>query len=125
MRRSSRNYKRKLAGTAVAIIGFLLSPLSWWNDLFINVPIAYALASVVSMIFNPVFLSAFIVGYWITNVLGFILMHQGVTYALSDKKINYTKQELLRTLGLSLIYTVVVVLLVIFGIVEPIQNYFS
>ncbi len=28
----------------VAVIGYLLSPLSWWNDLFVNVPLAYLFA---------------------------------------------------------------------------------
>ena len=34
---------RKIKGGVVAMIGFLLSPLSWWNDAFVNIPIAYGI----------------------------------------------------------------------------------
>src|SRR5437879_10644200 len=70
-------WKRKLTGGAVAMIGFMLSPLSWWNDLFVNVPIALAFAWAVSFLYKPAFEASLIVGYWLTNVLGFILMHKG------------------------------------------------
>jgi hypothetical protein len=35
--------KKKIVGAVVAALGFVLSPLSWWNDLFVNIPIAYFL----------------------------------------------------------------------------------
>jgi hypothetical protein len=34
---------KKLRGGFLLVIGFLLSPLSFWNDLFFNLPIAYFL----------------------------------------------------------------------------------
>ena len=37
------SWKRKAYGGLLGFIGFLLSPLSWWNDLFVNVPLAVAL----------------------------------------------------------------------------------
>ena len=36
--------KRKVCGGTLAFIGYMLSPLSWWNDLFVNWPLALAFA---------------------------------------------------------------------------------
>ena len=78
-------WKRKVMGGVVAFIGYMLSPLSWWNDLFVNVPLALAFAWVVSLFWKPAFEGACVVGYWLTNVLGFILMHKGAQSAISDR----------------------------------------
>ena len=70
-------WKRKLTGGTLAFVGFMLSPLSWWNDLIVNVPLALVFAWLVSFFYPPAFKSCVIIGYWLTNVLGFILMHKG------------------------------------------------
>ena len=69
---------RILSGAALVVVGFILSPLSWWNDLVVNIPIAYAFSYPFSLVSKGLFLPSFIVGYWITNILGFVLMHKGV-----------------------------------------------
>lgn len=68
----------------IASAGFLLSPLSWWNDLFINVPLAYAFAYVVGWFVSfliqinlSLFMLLFLVGYWLTNVVGIVLLRVG------------------------------------------------
>src|SRR5438046_2123875 len=78
-------WKRKVSGGILAMVGFMLSPLSWWNDLFVNVPIALAFAWLVSFFYRPAFEVSLIVGYWLTNVLGFILMHKGAQTMLAKK----------------------------------------
>ena len=118
-------WKRKATGGVVAMIGFMLSPLSWWNDLFVNVPLALAFAWVVSWFYKPAFAVSVVVGYWLTNVLGFILMHKGAHQVLSEKRGRYSRRDLLRDVGISLLYTVLIVLLVKFGILKPIQSYFK
>jgi hypothetical protein len=118
-------WKRKIAGGAVAIIGFMLSPLSWWNDLFVNVPLAVAFAWLVSAFYKPAFAPAVVLGYWLTNVLGFILMHKGAQAVLSEKQRRYSRRDLLRDVGVSLLYTALILALVKFGILQPIKNYFS
>ena len=115
-------WKRKLTGGAVAMIGFMLSPLSWWNDLFVNVPIALAFAWAVSFFYKPAFEASLIVGYWLTNVLGFILMHKGAQAMVSEKT-KYSRRELLRDFVISLLYTGLILLLIKLGILKPIQNY--
>src|SRR5437762_2871403 len=68
--------RRKGWGTALAFVGFMLSPLSWWNDLVVNVPLALAFAWLVSWFYRGAFAASFILGYWLTNVLGLVLMHR-------------------------------------------------
>jgi len=49
----------------MTLIGFMLSPLSWWNDLFVNVPLAIAFAWLVSWFHKPAFTAALVLGYWL------------------------------------------------------------
>ena len=116
-------WKRKITGSLLAVVGFMLSPLSWWNDLFVNVPIAVVFAWIISFFYRPAFEASLIVGYWATNVLGFILMHKGAQKVLSEKQRKYSRHDLLRDVGISLLYTAVIVVLVKLGILKPIQNY--
>src|SRR5258706_7116842 len=115
--------QRKLTGGIVAVIGFMLSPLSWWNDLFVNVPLALAFAWVVSLFYKPAFEVSLIIGYWLTNVLGFVLMHKGAQRVLSEKERRYSRRDLLRDVGISLLYTALILGLLKLGILKPIENY--
>lgn len=121
------SYKRKISGGTLSVVGFLLSPLSWWNNLFINFPIAYAGAWVVSLVYKPAFLGAFIFVYWVTNVVGFILMHKGVKkiIAKDDSKQKYLKKELYKDILISILYTILIVVLVKLGIIQPMEDYFN
>ncbi len=116
-------WKRKVTGGILAVIGFMLSPLSWWNDLFVNVPLALAFAWVVSALYKPAFAVSLVIGYWLTNVLGFVLMHKGAQRALSEAKPGDTRRELVWDVVISLLYTALIVLLVKFGVLKPIQGY--
>jgi hypothetical protein len=118
-------WKRKISGGMVAFVGFLLSPLSWWNDLFVNVPLAVAFAWLVSLVYKPAFTMALIVGYWLTNVIGFVLMQKGAETMIRDKTGKYSRRDLLRDVGISLGYTIIIVLLVKLGVLKPIEGYFS
>ncbi len=119
------SWKRKLSGGVLATIGFLLSPLSWWNDLFINVPLALGFAWLVGLVFPNSFLVACVVGYWLTNVIGFVLMHKGVQQAVTDKPKGYSLKDLLRDVAISLAYTALIVGLVKWGVLKPVQAYFQ
>lgn len=118
------SWKRKLSGGMLAVIGFMLSPLSWWNDLFVNVPLALAFAWIVSLFYRPAFEISMVVGYWLTNVLGFILMHKGAGKMLGKEERKYSRRDLLKDLGISLAYTALILLLLKLGILKPIENYF-
>jgi hypothetical protein len=118
-------WKRKVTGGVLAVVGFMLSPLSWWNDLFVNVPLAVAFAWIISLFYPPAFAPSVVIGYWLTNVLGFILMHKGAQKIVSEKQGRYSWRDLARDVGISLIYTAVIVALVKFGVLKPIQSYFQ
>jgi hypothetical protein len=113
---------KKLYGGVLGTIGFLLSPLSWWNDLFINFPIAYAFACVVNFIYRGSFLGAFIVFYWMTNVLGLVLLQKGLETMVKDskEKKRYSGKDFMRDVLLSIVYTLLIVVLVKLGIIKPI-----
>jgi hypothetical protein len=118
-------WKRKVTGGILALVGYLLSPLSWWNDLFVNVPLAVAFAWVVSFFYHPIFEPSLILGYWLTNVLGFVLLHKGAQGALSKADKRYARRELLRDIGISLVYTAIIVALAEAGMLKPVVHYFD
>jgi hypothetical protein len=117
--------KRKIAGGILAFVGFMLSPLSWWNDLFVNVPLALVFAWVVSAFDKRAFGVAVVVGYWLTNVLGFVLMHKGAQKLLTEQDKRYSRRELLKDVGISLLYTGVIIALIKFGVLKPLGTYFQ
>lgn len=117
-------WKRKATGGVLAFVGYMLSPLSWWNDLFVNVPLALAFAWVVGLFYQPAFGASVVLGYWLTNVLGFVLLHKGAQKMLTERKQKYSRRDLLRDVGISLLYTVVIVVLLKLKILKPIDAYF-
>jgi hypothetical protein len=115
-----------MQGSLLGLIGFMLSPLSWWNDLFVNVPLAVAFGWMVSLVYGPAFETAVIVGYWLTNVLGFVLMQKGAQRILSSQSPRpYSRRDLLRDIWVSLLYTLLILALVKAGWIQPIAEYFK
>jgi hypothetical protein len=120
-------WQQKTGAGVVGFIGFMLSPLSWWNDLFVNVPLALAFAWVISLFYKPAFEVALIVGYWLTNVLGFVLMHTAAKTMLGSDQTpkKYGRKDLFKDFGISLLYTLLIVVLVKLKIIQPITAYLS
>jgi len=118
-------WKRKLSGGILATIGYLLSPLSWWNDAFVNIPLALLFAWLVSFLYPSGFTAGLILGYWLTNVLGLVLMHKGARKMLPEKPAVDWRRELLIDVMVSLIYTGVIVVLVRVEILKPFSGYFN
>ncbi len=81
-----------LRGGLLALVGFILSPLSWWNDAFVNLPLAYAFGYLCALFDKELFLPATIFGYWLSNIIGFILMHHGLRAARSQERRPYTRK---------------------------------
>ena len=120
-----RAWKRKIGGGILAVVGFLLSPLSWWNDLFVNVPLALAFAWLASWFYKPAFTPSLFIGYWLTNILGLILMQKGAQAVVSEKRTQYSRRDLIRDLLVSVLYTVLILVLVKCGFLKPIGSYFQ
>jgi hypothetical protein len=125
-------WKRKATGGVLGVIGFVLSPLSWWNDAVVNLPLALIFASIVGLVYRPAaepdsnaFKASVILGYWLTNILGFVLLHKGAQNLLSDQEKKYTRRALLKDVGVSLAYTALIVLLLKLGVLRPIDKYFT
>ncbi len=105
---------------AVATVGYILSPLSWWNDAFVNIPIAYVFASLVALFWPSEFLASLVLGYWLTNNVGLNLLHRGVVGAICrHPPCVYTRKMLLKDLATSVLYTGAVALLAWYGILAP------
>ncbi len=92
---------------ALFTVGYVLSPLSFWNDAFVNIPIAYAAAVIASMLAGPsVFPAAFFTAYLATNIAGLIMMH------VSIRGVRITLRGLAETLIAATLYTLLATLLV-------------
>lgn len=119
--------QRMVKGGILALIGYLLSPLSWWNDIVVNIPIAYGFAFLISLISESWFFPAMVAGYWLTNIAGLVLLHKGIAIAVrkEDKKgAGYGWKQLLKDLGLSIGYTMLIVVLIWLNILRLPIEYF-
>lgn len=115
---SMENFLRKLRGGAIASLGYLLSPLSWWNDIFFNLPIALVFGYGIAW-FNPDwFLSGTLLGYWLSNVIGIVMLQFGAMDLWIDPTQRNITRDLLLGLGGSTIYTIVAALLVYLHLLE-------
>lgn len=114
--------KRQLQ-SFVFFLGWVLSPLTIWNDSFVNIPLAYLIANFVYFITHFHFRWLFISSYIFTNILGVILM------LVSGKKYIFSRESKIKAL-ISLIvnttiFSVIITLLDKSGILAPLSLYVS
>lgn len=123
---TKENHPRYIIKHAVSfVIGFVLSPLSWWNDLFVNVPLAYAmtwpalkLTSFIFPVSKGFFITAFIFNYWITNIVGMAMMHySGKKLINKDAKLDIAKD-----LIVGIIYSIIIAVIFILDPGEILTN---
>lgn len=110
---------KKLTGGLLVVIGYLLSPLCWWNDLFFNLPIASFFGYLCSWLSPDLFVPCSIVGYWLSNIAGILLMQAGALDVLQGQpKERNLKKELFTGLVSSTVYTGVILALIQFKILD-------
>ncbi|MEG5039365.1 MULTISPECIES: hypothetical protein [unclassified Microcoleus] len=110
---------KKIRGGLLLAIGYLLSPLCWWNDIFFNLPIAYAFGYICSLLSQDLLFPCTIVGYWLSNIAGILLMQLGTLDFFTDKpKEKNFKKELLTGLVSSTAFTLVIVALIHFNVLD-------
>ncbi len=96
------------------ITGYILSPLTWWNDLFVNIPVSYVIASIISKIIGEDYFPELIVSvYLFTNVLGFLLMHISISWG------RISRRKLLIDIIIATGYTILVYVLALLGYIKP------
>lgn len=112
------NWLRRLRGGFWVGLGYMLSPLSWWNDVFFNLPIALAFGYGVSWFHSDWFLPGTVIGYWLSNVVGIVMMQLGATELFFSAEQRHLKRDLLMGIGGSTLYTIAVALLAYFGVLQ-------
>ena len=103
---------KKLRGGLFLVIGYLLSPLCWWNDLIFNLPVSYCFGYICGWFSPNLFFPGLIVGYWLSNIVGILLMQAGAMDVFQQSKEHNLKKELLMGLATSTVYTLAIVALI-------------
>ncbi|XGV98345.1 MAG: hypothetical protein ACAF41_05290 [Leptolyngbya sp. BL-A-14] len=110
---------KKVSGGLLFTVGWLLSPLCWWNDLIINLPVAYGFGYLCHWVAADWALPGTIVGYWLSNLLGILLMQVGaIAVFQAPTQERNLKRELWLGVVSSSLFTAVVLLLIHFQILE-------
>ncbi|MEP0969078.1 MULTISPECIES: hypothetical protein [unclassified Phormidium] len=109
--KSAAPWLRRLWGGSLVVVGYLLSPLCWWNDLVINLPLALGFGYLASRPFPDALVPMTGLGYWLTNVVGFVLMQQGAVTALQKQEPGTTGHSLRNGLITSTVYALAIVVL--------------
>ncbi len=111
--KSRKDIFKKLRGGFFLVLGYLLSPLCWWNDLLFNLPIAYGFGYGCSLLFPKLLLPCSIIGYWLSNIVGILLMQFGSQDIFQkEPKEHNLKKELFTGLITSTAYTLLILLLI-------------
>jgi hypothetical protein len=106
---------RRLGALALVGLGWLLSPLCWWNDLVFNLPVALGVGRLVAIWIPDGFLAGVVAGYWLSNVVGILLMQSGALGLMSAERSTDRRRDLLVGLATSSLYTLAMVAMVQLG----------
>jgi hypothetical protein len=117
---------KRLKCTLLSVAGYILSPLSFWNDLFVNFPIAYLFGLLCGFISHELFLPGLVTGYWLSNMAGVVLLHKGIVCMVNpDLPVKITRSELIKSGLWTIMYTGVLIVLVKIGILQFLPDYFN
>lgn len=107
----------------IFFIGWILSPLTWWNDAFINLPLSYLTANALFYVIPIPFMWLVVVNYWITNLIGLVFMYlSGRSLILSSRD---RKKTIMTMLIFMIIYTLVMAYLDKVGKLVPLCVFFE
>lgn len=107
-----------MKGGVLFFIGYILSPVSLWDDVFVNIPISYVLALIVRHFSLAAFLPSMILIYWLTNLIGFLCMRKGLNAMKSQKRETKKTYAFTKDLLSSIAYTFALVILVKFNVLH-------
>lgn len=122
LKRIKREMKRKENAPAagMAMAGFSLSPLSLWNEGYVNLPLSYLGATAVSLYSQELFTISLVFFYWLTNFAGLILFELGLETVLHKPR-HLSKKLLMLDVLASLLITAVLIYLVEIGLIRPLS----
>lgn len=106
----------KIKSSILVTVGYILSPLSWWNDPFVNIPIAYLFGLLFGSISPRLFWPAMVVGYWLTNIAGLSLLSAGSIGLAAGKR--SPRRKWILNLAVSAAYTAVILVLIHFNVLR-------
>jgi hypothetical protein len=109
---------QKLRAGFITGFGYMLSPLSWWNDVFFNLPIAWGFAWLVNWLIPGHFGLLLVLGYWLSNVAGMVMMQMGVMDLFLGDRPRHPQRDIWIGLGTSTLYTVAIAALVYWHVLE-------
>ncbi|MBD2022049.1 hypothetical protein H6F43_17870 [Leptolyngbya sp. FACHB-36] len=109
---------KRLRGGLLLLLGYLLSPLCWWNDLVFNLPIAYGFGYLCSLLSPKLLVPGAIAGYWISNIVGVVMMQFGAMDVIQNQSSRNSRKDLITGLLSSTAYTVLIVALIQFKVID-------
>lgn len=109
----------QLRALLLLALGWLLSPLCWWNDLVFNLPIAWVFGKALQFVNPAWFTPGLVIGYWFSNLAGILLMQSSAMAVFrGEDEERDRRRELWTGLALSSVYTVVIFGLVRLGVLQ-------
>lgn len=109
----------QLRALLLLALGWLLSPLCWWNDLVINLPLAWLVARALAFWHASWFTPGLVIGYWLSNVAGILLMQSSALEVFRNgEEPRNPRRELLVGLATSTAYSLAVFALVKTGLLH-------
>lgn len=98
-------------------IGWILSPLTFWNDAFVNIPIAYLAANLLAGFIQVRFVMLVLICYWASNALGLIIMYMAGKGIMAEGE--GIVKEALKLIVTIAIYSAALLVLHYMGILRP------
>ena len=86
-----QNFDVSKSTIIILTIGWILSPLTLYNDSFVNIPISMAIAYLCNRLLGWNFVSVTGVAYISTNILGLLLIALGIRRIKVKLQIPYSK----------------------------------
>lgn len=101
----------------VFFIGWMLSPLTFWNDAFVNIPLSYLIANLLMLFIRSDFLLLVLVSYWFTNALGLYMMYIATRQIFKGR--GEVVKEILKLIATTVVYSLILVALAKTGVIRP------
>ena len=108
---------KKIFNRTLFFIGWMLSPFTFWNDAFVNIPLAYLIASMLNGFMQTKFVVLALAAYWATNIIGLAIMYvTGKGILAQGKGVLTEAVKLVLTIA---VYSVILIILSYLGILRP------